>query len=260
VLSVIERFQWMAASTYSVTFPAESSIDERVIHPVGPAESHGMEDLRLTAFTDAAGRRDYRGTYTAFSGDRVEPHLLRTEDFVTFNMSQLAGSAAANKGMALFPRPVGGRELALARWDRESNSLAVAQDLVRWEADATIEQPDLMWSLIQAGNCGPPIETDAGWLVLTHGVGPMRRYAIGALLLDRDDPSRVLGRLETPLLEAEGDERVGYVPHVVYSCGGLVHQGHLVLPYGASDSVVRFASVALEELLAALSGGAARGR
>jgi predicted GH43/DUF377 family glycosyl hydrolase len=255
VLGVIERFAWMAASSYSVAFPPDSALDERVIHPIGPAESHGMEDLRLTAYTDATGRRDFRGTYTAFSGDRVEPHLLRTDDFVTFHMSQLAGTAAANKGMALFPRPVGGQDLALSRWDRESNSLAIAQDLVRWEAGPTLEVPDLMWSLIQAGNCGPPIETDAGWLVLTHGVGAMRRYAIGALLLDRDDPARVVGRLAHPLLEAEGEEAVGYVPHVVYSCGGLAHAGHLVLPYGASDAVVRFASVELEPLLAALREG-----
>jgi predicted GH43/DUF377 family glycosyl hydrolase len=253
VLSVIERFEWMAASSYSVEFPADSALDERVIHPVGPAESHGMEDLRLTAYADADGRRDFRGTYTAFSGDRVEPHLLMTDDFITFHMSQLAGTAARNKGMALFPRPVGGRELALSRWDRESTSLAVAQDLVRWEADVTLDAPDRMWSLIQSGNCGPPIETDAGWLVLTHGVGPMRRYAISAILLDREDPSQVIGRLARPLLEAEGTEQVGYVPHVVYSCGGLVHHGQLVLPYGASDSEVRFASIPLEALLAALS-------
>jgi predicted GH43/DUF377 family glycosyl hydrolase len=254
VLNVIERFEWMAASSYSVEFPADCSIDERVIHPVGPAESHGMEDLRLTAYTDADGRPDFRGTYTAFSGDRVEPHLLMTEDFLTFHMSQLAGTAAVNKGMALFPRPVGGRDLALSRWDRETTSLAVAQDLVRWEAGPTLDAPDRMWDLIQTGNCGPPIETEAGWLVLTHGVGPMRRYAIGALLLDRADPSRVLGRLAEPLLEAEGAEQVGYVPHVVYSCGALVHAGQLVLPYGASDSDIRFASVPLEPLLGALTG------
>jgi predicted GH43/DUF377 family glycosyl hydrolase len=253
VLSVIERFEWMAASTYSVEFPADSSLAERVLHPIGPAESHGMEDVRLTAFTAEDGRRDYRGTYTAFSGDRVAPHLLMTDDFQTFHVSQLAGSAALNKGLALFPRPVGGRELALSRWDRESVSLAVAQDLSRWEADVTLEAPDQVWSLIQAGNCGPPIETPAGWLVLTHGVGPMRRYVISALLLDLEDPSRVVGRLSGPLLEAEGVERIGYVPHVVYSCGALVHAGRLVLPYGCSDSSIRFAVIGLAPLLDALT-------
>jgi predicted GH43/DUF377 family glycosyl hydrolase len=243
----------MAASTYSVEFPADSSLAERVLHPIGPAESHGMEDVRLTAFTAEDGRRDYRGTYTAFSGDRVAPHLLMTDDFQTFHVSQLAGSAALNKGLALFPRPVGGRELALSRWDRESVSLAVAQDLSRWEADVTLEAPDQVWSLIQAGNCGPPIETPAGWLVLTHGVGPMRRYVISALLLDLEDPSRVVGRLSGPLLEAEGVERIGYVPHVVYSCGALVHAGRLVLPYGCSDSSIRFAVIGLAPLLDALT-------
>jgi predicted GH43/DUF377 family glycosyl hydrolase len=251
VLGVIERFEWMAASTYSVQFPADSSIDQRVIHPSGPAESHGMEDLRLTAY-HADGRSDFRGTYTAFSGERVEPNLLLTEDFVTFHLSQMAGTAAQNKGMALFPRPVRGRDLALSRWDRENVWLAVAQDLSRWEVDAQIESPHEVWSLVQSGNCGPPIETAYGWLVLTHGVGPMRRYVISALLLDLDSPHLVIGRLDEPLLEAEGAERFGYVPHVVYSCGAMVHGRHLVLPYGCSDHTIRFALVDLPGLLARL--------
>lgn len=252
VLNTIERFQWMANSTYSICFPEDSTLAQRVIHPIGPAESHGLEDVRLTQYFDAEGTMEYRGTYTAFSGDRVEPHILRTPDFRTFQMSQIAGTAAANKGMAFFPRPIGGRDLALSRWDRERIWLAEATGLYQWDASEVLEEPDQAWNLVQSGNCGPPIATERGWLVLTHGVGPMRHYTIGATLLDLDDPTRVLGRLPEPLLQASEDERTGYVPNVVYSCGGMRHGDLLVLPYGCSDAYIRFAVIDLPGLVAAL--------
>lgn len=252
-LSAIERFEWMARSTYSIRFPADSALGDRVIHPIGPAESHGLEDVRLTRYVGRDGAVDYRGTYTAFAGDRVEPHLIRTPDFRTFHTSQLAGTASQNKGMALFPRQVAGVDLALSRWDRESVSLASSRDYLLWEAGVTLDEPAPSWNLIQSGNCGPPLETSAGWLVLTHGVGPMRQYGISAVLLDLADPARVIGRLADPLLTAEGPERVGYVPNVVYSCGAMLHREHLVLPYGCSDSSISVAVIDLPQLLEALT-------
>jgi predicted GH43/DUF377 family glycosyl hydrolase len=251
-VATTETFERIAACNYAITFPADSAIHERVIMPGGPSESHGVEDLRLVRFTEPDGSVDYRGTYTAFDGSHVVPQLLRTVDFRTFHISQLDGPAAKDKGMALFPRRVADRYLALSRWDREDNSLAASDDAVGWDPLTTIQSPQEAWELIQLGNCGPPIETDAGWLVLTHGVGPMREYGMGAILLDLDDPTRVLGRLSRPLLAPRADERNGYVPNVVYSCGGLVHQDTLVLPYGASDAVIRIALVDLGALLAEL--------
>lgn len=251
-VATTEAFERIAACNYTITFPGDSAIHERVIMPGGPTESHGVEDLRLVRFTETDGGVDYRGTYTAFDGAHVVPQQLRTVDFRTFHVSQLAGPAAKDKGMALFPRRVAGQHLALSRWNREDNSLAVSDDAVGWQPLAMIEAPREPWELIQLGNCGPPIETDAGWLVLTHGVGPMRVYGMGAILLDLDDPTRVLGRLSRPLLTPRSDERDGYVPNVVYSCGSLVHHGTLVLPYGASDAVIRIALVDLDALLAEL--------
>ena len=247
-----ERFERIAACNYTVEFAAGSPLDARVIMPRSPSESHGLEDLRLVRFTDDDGRVDYRGTYTAYDGTHVVPQLVTSPDLRTFTMSQLSGPAAKNKGMALFPRKVGGRYLALSRWDRESNALAASDDLSHWSDATTLEAPLCSWEIVQVGNCGPPIETPAGWVVLTHGVGPVREYAIGAMLLDRADPRRVLGRLPEPLLRARPDERDGYVPNVVYSCGGLRHGDTVVLPYGCSDSSIRIALLDLPGLVGAL--------
>lgn len=248
----IERLESLAAAQYSIEFPADSSLDQRVIMPGGPAEAQGLEDLRLVLFTEDDGSTSYRGTYTAFDGAQVTPALLHTTDFRTFDSRQPTGPAAQNKGMALFPRAVGGRFLALSRWDRESTSLAESADLSHWDVVSCLHQPTQPWEVVQVGNCGSPLETEAGWLVLTHGVGPMRRYGIGALLLDLTDPSVVLGSLDEPLLTPSEDEREGYVPNVVYSCGAMIHAGTLVLPYGCSDSSVRIALVDLEGLMARL--------
>ncbi len=250
--STIKQLEWIAACNYSITFPDDSLLSERVILPHGPSESHGLEDVRLVRFTEADGSVDYRGTYTAFDGSRVAPQLLRTVDFQTFHVSQLCGPAAKNKGMAMFPRQVHGQYLALSRWDREDITLATSGDLGCWDDAGVLETPRQPWELIQVGNCGPPLETSAGWLVLTHGVGPMREYSIGAMLLDLDDPRKVLGRLAQPLLTPTADERDGYVPNVVYSCGGLIHQETLVLPYGCNDTRIRVALIDLKTLLATL--------
>ncbi len=250
--AVVARVRSIASGNYRLTFPAGRPLSERVISPTSAEESHGIEDVRFTRFVDDDGTVAYQGTYTAFDGSRVAPRLFRTTDFETFDSSQLTGPAAKNKGMALFPRRVGGRYLALSRWDRESIGLAHSTDLMTWNGTDTVQTPEQPWDLIQLGNCGPPLETPAGWLVLTHGVGPMRVYGIGAVLLDLEDPRRLLGVLRTPLLTAAADERDGYVPNVVYSCGALVHGDTLVLPYGCSDSQIRFAFVELPALITAL--------
>lgn len=249
------RLGWLAACTYDVAFAAESAISSRVLLPSSPAERHGIEDLRLVEVEYSGGRRSYLGTYTAFDGETVAPHLVATDDFRSFRMSRLSGPGAKNKGMALFPRRVGGQYLALSRWDRESNSLAGSSDLRHWDDLGTLSAPDRAWEIVQAGNCGSPIETPAGWLVLTHGVGPMRQYSIGAMLLDLDDPRRVLGSLAEPLLTPSPDERDGYVPNVVYSCGALLHGRTLVLPYGCSDAAIRVVLVDLPGLLSAITAG-----
>lgn len=243
----------LAQSSYEVAFPADSSLAERVLWPQTPVERAGLEDLRLVRFVDDDGSVSYLGTYTAFDGSRIAPQLLRTTDFRAFRMSQLAGPAAKDKGFALFPRKVRGRWFALSRSDRESSSVATSADGVRWGAPVPLPMQMAPWELLQTGNCGSPVETSAGWLVLTHGVGPMREYAIGALLLDLDDPTRVIGHLPAPLLFPAEQERDGYVPNVVYSCGSLAVGDVLLLPYGASDASVRFAFVDLPALLARMT-------
>jgi predicted GH43/DUF377 family glycosyl hydrolase len=211
-----------------------------------------MEDARFVRFTDDDGTVRYYATYTAYSGSEISQQLLETTDFRRYTSSPLAGAAAANKGLGLFPRRIAGRYAAMSRSDRETNSVAFSDDPRRWDAAEVCQFPQESWELLQLGNCGPPIETPAGWLVLTHGVGPMRTYSIGALLLDLDDPTQVLGRLRTPLLSPDPDEQDGYVPNVVYSCGSMVHGETLVVPYGIGDAAIGMASVPLTDLLDAL--------
>jgi predicted GH43/DUF377 family glycosyl hydrolase len=244
-----ERIRWIAACNYELQVPVDRPISELVILPTSPDETHGVEDARFTRFTDDDGTITYYATYTAFDGSQVAPHLVRTDDFHAFAITQLIGPAAKNKGMALFPRRVNGRYLALSRWDRVSIASASSSDARSWGSALTVQSPEQPWELIQLGNCGPPVETSAGWLVLTHGVGPMREYGIGAILLDLDDPSVLIGALAEPLVSPTESERDGYVPNVVYSCGALLHEQSLVLPYGCSDSTIRFARVDLPGLL-----------
>jgi predicted GH43/DUF377 family glycosyl hydrolase len=251
-----EHVERIAADTYAVEFPADSAVRERVLMPRSPSETRGMEDVRLVRLTTLDGGTEHVGTYTAYDGHAVRIHLLRTPDLRTFSTAQLSGPGARNKGLALFPRPVDGRYAALSRSDRESNAVATSADLLHWESARRIQAPARAWEIVQLGNCGPPLETEAGWLVLTHGVGPMRTYAIGALLLDLHDPAVVIGRLEQPLLTPTEDERSGYVPNVVYSCGAMLHGRTVVLPYGCSDTRTRIALIDLDALLATLRGPA----
>lgn len=239
----------VARRTWRVEFPAGSAMSERVLMPQGPTESHGIEDVRLVRFCDADGAVTYQGTYTAFDGRAVAMQLLSTPDLTCFTSRPLSGPGARNKGLALFPRQIAGRYVAVSRPDRECNAITTSSDLLHWGAPVVVQRPEQGWELIQLGNCGSPIETERGWVVLTHGVGPMRTYSIGALLLDLEDPVRVIGRLARPLLTAQGDERSGYVPNIVYSCGAMRHGQTLVLPYGSGDSTTRIALIDLPALL-----------
>jgi predicted GH43/DUF377 family glycosyl hydrolase len=243
----------LASSNYVTTFPAESALSERVIFPAGPNETRGMEDARFVRFTDDDGSTKYYATYTAYDGFEIVPQLIETDDFVTFTIATLNGIAAQNKGMALFPRQIGGRYVMLSRKDRENLHLATSTNVRFWNDVSELYRPSKPWELLTMGNCGSPLETEAGWLVLTHGVGPMRQYVIGAMLLDLEDPRRVLGNLSQPLLVPDATEREGYVPNVLYTCGGLIHGKKLVLPYGFSDSGIGVATISLPELLAELT-------
>jgi predicted GH43/DUF377 family glycosyl hydrolase len=252
-LQVTRTIHWLASSNYESTFHAESTVSERVIFPAGPTESQGMEDARFVRFTYEDGSVTYFATYTAYDGYRILPQLIETRDFISFRVSTMNGSSAVNKGIALFPRKVGGSFLALARLDNENNHLIRSANVRFWHDRETLQEPREAWELIQLGNCGSPIETEAGWLVITHGVGPFRRYCLGALLLDLNDPARVIGRLRQPLLEPAPNERDGYVPNVVYSCGALLHAGVLLLPYGFSDVGARLATMRIDDVLSALT-------
>lgn len=248
----VQIIRVLASSNYVTTFPAESALSERVLFPAGPNETHGMEDARFVRFVDDGGSVKYYATYTAYDGFQIIPQLIETDDFVTFTITTLNGSAAQNKGMALFPRRIDGRYVMLSRKDRENLHLATSDDVRFWKDGTELCRPSKPWELLHIGNCGSPLETEAGWLVLTHGVGPMRQYAIGALLLDLNDPRRVLGHLSEPLLVPNATERDGYVPNVVYTCGGLINGDRLVLPYGFSDTGIGIAMISLPDLLAEL--------
>jgi predicted GH43/DUF377 family glycosyl hydrolase len=249
----ISSLRSIAERTYAVEFSNSTTLSERVLWPSMGAEQAGMEDARFVRFSDDDGSITFYATYTAYSGSHISQQLLETTDFQSFTSAPIVGHAAANKGLALFPRRIGGRFAAMSRSDRESNTVAYSDHLSVWTSALPCQSPTRAWEVLQLGNCGSPIETDAGWLVLTHGVGPMRTYRIGAILLDLDDPTRILSQLPQPLLSPATDEQDGYVPNVVYSCGALVHADTLVLPYGISDAAIGIATVPLPELLAALS-------
>ncbi|MEV4352170.1 glycoside hydrolase family 130 protein [Actinoplanes sp. NPDC049596] len=245
----IDRIRHIVADEYAVQFPPAVPLHQRVLWPATPAESNGMEDARFVRVLDPDGRHVYQGTYTAYDGRHISGRVIFSRDLRHFEVTRLHGPAARNKGMALFPRYIGGRKMALCRSDGETLGLAVRDDQHRWQPAEPLLVPHRGWDLIQVGNCGSPIETSEGWLVLTHGVGPMRRYAIGAMLLDLENPARVIADLPEGLIDPDEIEREGYVPNVVYSCGGLVHDGNFWLPYGASDVRIGFASVPVEQLL-----------
>lgn len=256
----VHTIHWLADSNYRLDFPPASDLSQRLIFPVGPAEIRGMEDVRLTPFREDDGSLVHYATYTAYDGYAILPQLIETADFATFRVATLNGPAAQNKGLALFPRRIDGRYAALARSDNENNYLLFSDHVRFWHESERIQVPTRPWELVQVGNCGAPLETEAGWLVITHGVGPMRTYALGAILLDRHDPARVIGHLREPLLAVRREEREGYVPNVVYSCGALIHDDVILLPYGISDTSTGFALVPLDALLEELTRGRAEGR
>jgi predicted GH43/DUF377 family glycosyl hydrolase len=248
-----DNMLWLAHSNYELEFSPDAVLSERVIFPVSESESRGIEDARFVRFTHGDGRVSYYATYTAYNGLRVLPQLIETSDFRHFKINTLNGSCVQNKGMALFPRKVGGQFMMASRLDGENIFLLASDNVHFWNESKLIYAPKHPWEFIQDGNCGSPIETEAGWILLTHGVGPMRQYWLGALLLDREDPSKVIGSLSEPLLVPNADERDGYVPNVVYSCGALQHGDHLIIPYAVSDSHTSVATVSIPELLARLT-------
>jgi predicted GH43/DUF377 family glycosyl hydrolase len=244
---------WMLArSNYEVQFGPEQQLSERVLFPATPSQRNGIEDARFVRLRNDDGVDAYYATFTAYDGRVIMPELVETSDFLTFRFITLNGPAAENKGMAIFPRKIGGRYAMLSRQDNENIHLMFSDNVHFWNERSVLLKPKFPWELVQLGNCGSPIETDAGWLVLSHGVGPMRQYAIGAFLLDRENPSKVLGRLREPLLKPNESEREGYVPNVVYTCGALVHNGELIVPYGLADHATGFATAPLAEVLAAM--------
>ncbi len=239
---------WLADSNYEVSFHADHSISERVIFPVSKNESRGIEDARFVQFFDDNGEVVYYATYTAYNGT-ILPQLIETKDFIKFNILTLNGKAVQNKGMALFPRKIGGRYAMLSRQDGENNHIMFSDNIHFWQESQIIQEPEHPWEFIQIGNCGSPLETNEGWIVLTHGVGPMRKYCIGAILLDLEKPSKIIARLDGPLLAPHEKEREGYVPNVVYSCGSIIHNNELVIPYAMSDINSGIATVLVNELL-----------
>lgn len=244
---------WMLArSNYEVQFQPNQELSERILFPATPSQRNGIEDARFVRFQNEDGTHRYYATFTAYDGRLVMPELVETSNFLLFRFITLNGPAAQNKGMALFPRKINGLYAMLSRQDNENIYLMFSDNVHFWNKRQVLLKPEFPWELVQLGNCGSPIETDAGWLVLSHGVGPMRKYCIGAFLLDSDDPSKVIGRLHEPLLKPNENEREGYVPNVVYTCGALLHQGELIIPYGLADHATGFVTVPLHEVLAAM--------
>jgi predicted GH43/DUF377 family glycosyl hydrolase len=232
-----------------LVFTSEEDISERVIFPVTEAQSNGIEDARFVEFDDGT-RKVFYATYTAYNGRAIRSELIETHDFLSFRMSPLRGTAAKNKGMALFPRRISGKYAMIARQDNENLYLIYSDDLYSWNGGVAVLKPQFPWEFVQIGNCGSPIELDEGWLMLTHGVGPVRRYSIGAVLLDKADPSKVIARTREPLIRPEPSERQGYVPNVVYTCGAMRHNDQIILPYAVSDTFSKFATVKIAALLA----------
>ena len=256
----VECALWLADSNYELRFPEKLAVSERIIFPVSANESNGIEDARFVRFVEDDDSQIYYATYTAYNGRAILPQLIETRDFLHFRVLTLNGTAVQNKGMALFPRRVQGNYAMLSRQDDENLLIMFTNDPHHWSDPQVLLRPAEMWECVKIGNCGSPIETEAGWLVLTHGVGPMRKYCIGAALLDLEDPTKVIGRLKRPLLSPEGNEREGYVPNVVYSCGGLIHGRTLILPYAMSDKASAIVSVSLDQLLAELTGNSDGGK
>ncbi|MDB5137956.1 MAG: glycosidase [Mucilaginibacter sp.] len=244
-----DKILWLADSYYEIVFSLDTDISDRVIFPISEYERKGIEDARFVKFTNDDGSSTYYATYTAYDGSLIMPKLLQTNDFYNFRIMPLYGSGAQNKNLALFPRKVNGKYAMISRIDGCNNYIMYSDKINIWEKPVLLQQPKFSWEFIQIGNCGSPIETEHGWIMITHGVGPMRRYVLGASLLKLDDPTIEIGRLSEPLLIPNSEEREGYVPNVLYSCGAIVHNNKLIIPYGISDSSTSFAEVDMSELI-----------
>jgi predicted GH43/DUF377 family glycosyl hydrolase len=249
---ITQRTAGPVGDVVEFAFEPTPDISERVIFPVTESQSNGIEDARFVPFSDG-GQTTYYATYTAYKGSAIRSELIETTDFLSFRMTPLQGTAARNKGMALFPRKIDGKYAMIARQDNENLYLIYSDDLYKWDGGQAILKPQFPWEFVQIGNCGSPIELEEGWLLLTHGVGPVRKYSIGAALLDKRDPSKVLARSSEPLLRPELSEREGYVPNVVYTCGAMTHNDQLILPYAVSDTYSNFATIQISALLRSMS-------
>ncbi len=248
----LNSIKWLARSNYQVQFPNSQKISERVIFPYSENETMGIEDARFCRFVDDDDEATYYATYTAFNGHTILPQMIETKDFLTFKVITLNGQAVRNKGMALFPRKLDGNYYMVSRIDGESLYVMKSDNIHFWNEAHILQRPRYDWDLMTIGNCGSPIETEEGWLLITHGVGPMRRYSIGAMLLDLEDPTKVISYMKEPLIEPNEKEREGYVPNVVYTCGALKHNHNILIPYAMSDSVSGFATVNMDELMGRL--------
>lgn len=246
---IVESMIWLARSNYELQFKLDQELSERIIFPGSQNESNGIEDARFVRFVDNDGIITYYATYTAYNGQRILPQILETKDFLNFKIMTLNGKYAENKGMALFPRKIKNNYMMISRIDGENIYIMSSENIHFWQNAQRLIEPENSWEFVQIGNCGSPIEIAEGWLVLTHGVGPMREYCIGAILLDIDNPEKVIGSMKEPLLIPTKDEREGYVPNVVYSCGAIVHNGELILPYAMSDTSSGIVTVSINNLL-----------
>jgi predicted GH43/DUF377 family glycosyl hydrolase len=246
---VIDEILWLADSHTEIRFSLDTDLSERVIFPISRFEKNGIEDARFTQFVNCKGEVIYYATYTAYDGYSILPKLIETKDFLTFKMFPLTGKNAIDKNLVLFPRKINNKYAMISRIDGMNNYIMFSDNLYKWSDAQILSEPAHSWELVQMGNGGPPIETDKGWLLITHGVGPVRKYCLGAYLLDLNDPSKVIGRLNEPLLLPDENERSGYVPNVVYTCGAVVHNGELIIPYAMSDYASSFAGIKLNYLL-----------
>jgi predicted GH43/DUF377 family glycosyl hydrolase len=249
----IDMAMWLAQSNYEILFRKEHQISERVIFPVSESERKGIEDARFVRFVDDDGTVIYYATYTAYNGETILPQLIETSDFLSFKVITLNGAQVQGKGMALFPRKIRGKYVMLSRQDGENNAIMFSDNLHFWQQAQILQKPEFPYEFIQMGNCGSPIETPEGWLVVTHGVGPMRTYSLGIELLDLDNPSRIISRIDEPILVPNAHDREGYVPNVVYSCGSLIHQDELIIPYASGDQRCGIATLPIQQLLARLT-------
>ncbi len=244
----INRIKWFATSHYEITYSLDTALSERVIFPVSYSETNGIEDARFVKFTNDDGKITYYATYTAYNGRAILSTLLETKDFYNFKIEPLNGKYAINKGLALFPRKINGKYAMISRYDGYANYIMFSDNLNVWQTAKKIQEPTFPWEFTKIGNAGSPLETEKGWLLITHSVGPMRRYSLGAILLDLEDPSKVIARLKEPLLMPNEDERDGYVPNIVYSCGSIILNNELIIPYAISDYASTFATISMDEL------------